>query len=523
MKLCDDPIWLQQQYDQGKSLRDIAKLAGVSKPTIKSRFIQFDIQTRTISEALKIKPSKHVWTSKERQLYSDKMKLIQSKRKEELSISASRNWYENREKIVDGIRKAGHRRRRLIDVELLLKTLNDHTLRETAMVFACSVGLLRRRLRIELGINDLSEYKRLKIDADELLKTYNDLTQVECGKIFGCSATKISNLLLKLNANTSIHFGDKFKLLMSEEIKKRWLNEEYQHKMALARAAQPSISSIQRQLYSILDELCVSYLPEVVIGPYTFDCQIGDLLIECNGDYWHSLDKVVRNDDTKSNYIYQYHQQLKLRVLWEHEFANIDRIKNILRYWLNGTVSINQFKFSDLVIRDITNSDYKAFLGKYHYLPYCSRFFQAVGAYYHDDLIAVVVFAPLVRQNLPYDYKTTVELARLCIHPEYQIKNLGSWLISKAISRLSQHVATIISYCDTTYNHTGVVYRASNFDLDHVVRADYWYTHQSGWVLHKKTVYNRAIKVGLTESDYATQNGLKKICGGEKLCFIYHR
>lgn len=127
----------------------------------------------------------------------------------------------------------------------------------------------------------------------------------------------------------------------------------------------------------------------------------------------------------------------------------------------------------------------------------------------------------LVRQNLPYDNATTLELSRFCIHPNYQKHNLGSWFLSKAIKMLPTHIKTIISYSDLTHNHNGGLYKASNFKIDHIVKPDYWYARENGWILHKKTVYNKAKSAGLRESEYAKQENLKKVKGKEKICFRY--
>lgn len=103
------------------------------------------------------------------------------------------------------------------------------------------------------------------------------------------------------------------------------------------------------------------------------------------------------------------------------------------------------------------------------------------------------------------------------------MKNLCSWFISHTIKRLPADIKKIVAYSDTTYNHIGTVYKAANFKLDHEIRPDYWYINQDGWVLHKKTVYNRAVKNNLSESDYATSNNLRKRYGQQKLCYLYER
>ncbi len=88
---------------------------------------------------------------------------------------------------------------------------------------------------------------------------------------------------------------------------------------------------------------------------------------------------------------------------------------------------------------------------------------------------------------------------------------------------LPDNYTTIVAYADKTFNHNGTIYKASNFKLDSIVPADYWYTSKDGWVMHKKTLYNRASNIGLTESDYATKFEYIKTHGDIKYKYIYIR
>ena len=41
--------------------------------------------------------------------------------------------------------------------------------------------------------------------------------------------------------------------------------------------------------------------------------------------------------------------------------------------------------------------------------------------------------------------------------------------------------------------------------------------------MHKKTLYNRAILMQISERSYAEKMGYKKVWGGKKLRFVYKR
>jgi len=136
------------------------------------------------------------------------------------------------------------------------------------------------------------------------------------------------------------------------------------------------------------------------------------------------------------------------------------------------------------------------------------------------------VFSPLPRQNITIgEYKASEvrDLSRFCINPKYQKKNFGTWFLSRAIKMLSPEYRCIVAYADTTFNHSGAIYKAANFTLDKVVRPDYWYVSEDGWVMHKKTLYNHAVSLGMIESEFAAENEYTKVWGKEKLRFVFNR
>lgn len=111
------------------------------------------------------------------------------------------------------------------------------------------------------------------------------------------------------------------KIKLSVSSKKAWADKQYRSKQAVNRANQSGkISNIQEILYSILDDLGIKYYREYenkpnnsqcIIGPYNFDCVVPrdgkpDLLIECQGNYWHSLKSSIRNDKAKATYVEKY-------------------------------------------------------------------------------------------------------------------------------------------------------------------------------------------------------------------------
>ena len=322
----------------------------------------------------------------------------------------------------------------------------------------------------------------------------------------------------------------------------RWSDPEYQKTMALIRSQQPRVSSIQTILYSMLDDLSVKYFREhedksadleCTIGPWTFDCVVPrinrpTLLIECNGDYWHSISKAIIRDAAKASYIANnFGGKYELKCIWEHEFACQDKVKELLKYWLGiKDANIIEYSLTDLILKKCFAQDYRPLLSKYHYLPNAGRGGMAYGAYLGDELVAVCVFSPPIRQNIKtygHSLNEVCELSRLCVNPKFRMKNLLSWFVPRCIRLLPDNLKIVVSYSDTTYNHDGAVYKACNFRLDGEIPPDYWYISDDGWVMHKRTLYGKASKFGMTETDFAQKLGYHRSYGSKKLRFVFIR
>jgi hypothetical protein len=312
-----------------------------------------------------------------------------------------------------------------------------------------------------------------------------------------------------------------------------WQDPVYKEKMAIVRASQSgNISSIQRLLYDLLDAVGAGYEVEgeaTRLGYYVFDCLVRnqngkDILIECQGDYWHSQDKAIRNDKSKFTYVDRYFPQYEIMYIWEHEFYTKDRVLDRLKLKLGIDVKTVDFEFKDVTIKPVEASDLRSFLDAYHYIGK-GRGGSSFGAYFNDELIACCVFSPPLRQNTAAFFgesnSTICELSRFCIHPSYHKKNFASWLVSKCIKQIN--VNKVIAYSDSTVGHVGTIYKASNFVLDHVVPADFWYADENGYVMHKRTLYGKASKMKMTELEYAEKYGYMRVWGGTKTCFVFNK
>lgn len=305
---------------------------------------------------------------------------------------------------------------------------------------------------------------------------------------------------------------------ISDGLRRKWEEEQYRYSV-LDSLKRKRTSSIQTMLYDFLDNLGVEYEPEgdkTTIGYYLFDCLVPShkLLIECQGDYWHSLPKAIRNDKSKFTYISRYFPEYRIMYIWEHEFYEKDSVLDRLKLSLGISLNVECFEFSELTSRKIDRSISNDFLKRYHYLG-SSRGGTDYGLFLNNILIAVARFSPFIRQNISHQFPDgSKELSRLCVHPKYHKKNLLSWWIARIPER------PLVAYSDTTVGHTGAVYKASGFTLHHETNPDYWYVNKDGYVMHKKTLYNRAVNLRMKESEFAEKYGYYKKYGGKKLCFV---
>lgn len=315
---------------------------------------------------------------------------------------------------------------------------------------------------------------------------------------------------------------DKVKKIIGAKARSQWRTTRYRDLMANYRSQQTGkISSIQQMLYDLLDDLNITYYKvglNTQIGYYHFDCLIPNinLLIECHGDYWHSLSKAEMRDRQKFTYITKYFPQYKIAYIWEREFYQHDRVLSRLRSLFGQQQPIVDFKLSDVIVKPIDTTRY--FLNLYHYLG-PGRGGIKIGAFLNDELIAVAIFSKPLRQNINHQFgNNALECSRFCIHPSYHKKNFASWFLNKCTNRFSNII--IYSYADSTVGHTGTIYKAAGWNHHHSVPPDYWYTDIDGYVMHKKTLYNRAQNLKMTENEFATKYNYQKIIGGPKECFI---
>jgi len=122
--------------------------------------------------------------------------------------------------------------------------------------------------------------------------------------------------------------------------------------------------------------------------------------------------------------------------------------------------------FSDYDVGVISRNDCEKFILDIHYAKRWPSISYAYGLFYKDELVGVVTYgsppsSTLKRGIAGDDYKSDVlELNRLCLLNNK--KNEASFLVSRSLKLLPRN-KIVVSFADTSQEHLGVVYQATNF------------------------------------------------------------
>ena len=429
--------------------------------------------------------------------------------------------------------------------EGLEKLYNTIGPKEILLKYNIRGTLLYRRLKmfqIPIKLKPYQLITKIQLE-EEYFSNKKSITQI--AKVFNVTPKTIGALFKKHNIKGRC-FREASKIRskeISEQMKKLWSNPSYVRKMSngytsikekmafLSQNQLGKISSIQKILYSILDDLQIKYEKEKTIGFWTYDCYLTDynIIIECQGDYWHNLKKAQINDTAKATYLNKYFPHLRVKHIWEHEFMFKNRIIELIKYWTNKKDHEQiDFSFKSITINKISDEQAKLFIAKYHYFGRIGKCSIKYGAFLNNNMIGICAFASITRNEsatrLGLKSNQIRELTRFCVHPQYQKRNLASWFLSKCIILIKNEIPnlkSLISFSDKTYNHYGTIYKATNWILDGQIKPDYWYQDKHGYIMHKKTLWDHASKMGIKEKEYSEQHGFIQVWGKEKNRFIY--
>jgi hypothetical protein len=293
----------------------------------------------------------------------------------------------------------------------------------------------------------------------------------------------------------------------------------------------------ERIVESILrDKFKVKYIrnysvPIIDDRIYTFDFYVpsANLLIECQGDYFHDFKKNgysgTPKDRAKASFI-ENNTNYHLVWIWEHEL-HIGRINKILGYHILGeTESIIEIPYlKDLSFKRINDSDAHSFLSQYHYLGNLGSISVCYGGFINNILVCVATFGGTTRQNTfkkvsteikqSFGSKQLKELRRFCIRPNVNAKRMASFAIRNFVSLYKidfPETRAIISFADSSVGDTGSIYKYSGWkQLKNTKCSYHYFDPKTCKMIHKKTLWDLACSVKMKESEFALSIGLHKV------------
>ena len=144
-------------------------------------------------------------------------------------------------------------------------------------------------------------------------------------------------------------------------------------------------------------------------------------------------------------------------------------------------------------VKQITLTKAGGFVEKWHYAHKAGALaHRCFGLFYKGDLTTihgVAVWNPpppgAAKSVDKVNHQTVLGLSRFCL-VEDRPENSGSFLISGGIKLLDKRWRTLLTYADTAENHTGGLYRASNWNYSGLTRKNPVYRDKNGHLVSRK-------------------------------------
>jgi len=134
------------------------------------------------------------------------------------------------------------------------------------------------------------------------------------------------------------------------------------------------------------------------------------------------------------------------------------------------TPTMNKLDVSRCVVKPVNYKTASRFCNEYHYAGRTPSIVVSLGMYVDDIMAGVITYGippvPNVQRACGEEYrKNALELNRLFIF-DWCGRNSESWLIGQSFRYLEENKPNyfiLVSYSDTTQNHMGTIYQATNW------------------------------------------------------------
>ena len=146
---------------------------------------------------------------------------------------------------------------------------------------------------------------------------------------------------------------------------------------------------------------------------------------------------------------------------------------NIIKDLLYDDLDLRHLSVKDFDVKPTTIQYVRDFVETWHYSSNVNglRISQVFGLFYDSQLIGAMIYGPLGMANSWKKYgeseSDVVELRRLCCIDNTP-KCTESYFIGKTIKWMKRNTnyKIIVSYADAFHNHSGTIYKASNFKYE---------------------------------------------------------
>ncbi len=199
------------------------------------------------------------------------------------------------------------------------------------------------------------------------------------------------------------------------------------------------------------------------------------ICIEYNGNFWHTdkfggksekyhLNKLIAAKENGFNLIHIFEDE------WNN---NKDKVKNKLKSIL-GIDDRIKIRTSKCTIQEISSEDKNLFLNNFH-IQGSDKASIKLGAYYGDELIAVMTFSNNRNMTKKFTQINEFNLSRFATNSLYKCIGIGGKLLKYFISNYKP--SKIISFADRrwTIDETNNLYTKLGFKLISVTQPNYWY------------------------------------------------
>jgi len=172
--------------------------------------------------------------------------------------------------------------------------------------------------------SNLSAYavRKILIQNNIKLRTGSDLVEFNMRNI---------NNKLAAKKRKAYFASDLHKERASKQAKGRW----DLIRAGLADPPRPEMQDTKPELavQAVLDDYKIDYIKQHKIGPYTFDFYLPDnnILIEVQGEYWHSFTAVKNKDLSKNSFILNNHSSLQVYYIDEIDTKSVSGLYNKVR------------------------------------------------------------------------------------------------------------------------------------------------------------------------------------------------